>query len=231
MAMHFDGIVIVQCAGTKTTGAGTMKTQTGRPIRFVAHPDGAEEPDGTYARPDAPSDISGRTWRGLVVEYNLSHEGRPNNPLGLLPAYMLYRPPTHPDLYREAVRVLGAQQVYILSAGWGLVRATYLLPCYDITFSHQADRYKRRGARDVYRDFAHLDEVGRKRVVFFGGISYHDALVDLTKLVRAADKALFFNSAQEPNLPGWRTKRYTSLVKRNWHYPCLAEFLRGDLEI
>ena len=166
-----------------------------------------------------------------MEEYNAIHEGRPTNPLGLLPAYRLYRPRTHPELYQEAVRILGAQHVYILSAGWGLVRASYLLPCYDITFSHQADRYKRRGARDVYHDFAHLDEVGRKQVVFFGGMSYHGTLVNLTKQVRLADKALFFNSAQEPDLPGWRTKPYPSRGKTNWHYPCLAEFLRGDLEI
>ena len=62
------------------------------------------------------------------------------NLLHLCPAYQLYQNKT----YGLLVDRFGLNTVYILSAGWGLVRADYLLPYYDITFSPSAEAYKRR---------------------------------------------------------------------------------------
>ena len=68
-----------------------------------------------YARPDDLSDSA--VPRRKVL---LSTMKRPNgNALRLLPAYRLYEN----TVYGRLVDRLGMQKVYILSAGWGLIRA------------------------------------------------------------------------------------------------------------
>ena len=88
--------------------------------------------------------------------------------MGLLPAWQLYDRP----VYRELVHALGAENVLILSAGWGLLSADFLTPNYDITFSTTAERYKRRRVRDRYRDFCMLSGDRIEPVVFLGGKDY-----------------------------------------------------------
>jgi hypothetical protein len=47
----------------------------------------------------------------------------------------------------SAVDRFGLENVYVLSASWGLIRADFLTPYYDITFSSSADAYKIKGYR------------------------------------------------------------------------------------
>lgn len=124
-------IVVIHCAASKRPDAGHVVNAAGKPIVFVAHPEIAPAENAhVYARPDDASE-NGRSWRNLLLEYN-SRPG--NNPLGLLPAYQLYTNGT----YGRLVERLGANNVYILSAGWGLIRSDFLTPYYDITFSSSA---------------------------------------------------------------------------------------------
>jgi transcriptional regulator with XRE-family HTH domain len=58
--------------------------------------------------------------------------------------------------------------VYILSAGWGLIPAAFLIPAYDITFSSQAEAHQRRRRDDLYRDWSMLPEATTDAVFFFG---------------------------------------------------------------
>jgi hypothetical protein len=82
----------------------------------------------------------------MLLRYNRKPAG---NPLGLYSAWQLYEN----KAYARLVDQLGIDRVYILSAGWGLIRADFLTPCYDITFSQSADSYKRRRKADRYQDF------------------------------------------------------------------------------
>jgi hypothetical protein len=70
--------------------------------------------------------------------------------------------------------------VYILSAGWGLIEASFLTPQYDITFSQSAEEtYIRRRTGDHYRDFCRL----RKQdddIAFLGGKDYVSLFCSLT---------------------------------------------------
>jgi len=140
-------IVVMQCASRKRKqgDAGFMRTQDGRQVCFVADPAQAPEGEVGYARPDDPSD-AGPTWREVVRRYN---EGDGGNPLGLLPAHALYCE----NVYQRLAEHVGLERFYILSAGWGLISATFLTPYYDITFTAKADRYKRRRKSDIYLDF------------------------------------------------------------------------------
>ena len=99
------------------------------------------------------------------------------NPYGLLEAYSLYKN----SVYRELAAKVGIENLYILSAGWGLVRSTFLLPMYDITFSSSGPPCTRRAPGARYLDFRHLSAHGGDRVLYFGGKSYLPALGELTK--------------------------------------------------
>ena len=129
-------------------------------VRRVADPS-----DGLlYERPDDMSDY-GWTWREALLRYNqdLSH-----NPLRLLPAWQLYDNPVYGRLFEK----FGVEKFFILSAGWGLIRADFLTPYYDITFSPSADAYKCRRKTDRYEDFCMLPANINEDVLFFGGKDY-----------------------------------------------------------
>lgn len=130
-------IVVIQCAARKRLDAGHFVTVGGKPIVFVADPKAAPaHPVHTFARPDDLS-VNGESWRQVLLKYNEENAG---NPLGLCPAYQLYIPKE----YGRLVDRYGLKRVYILSAGWGLIRADFLTPYYDITYSEKAESYKRR---------------------------------------------------------------------------------------
>jgi len=138
--------IVIQCAGRKVQDAGALKDANGQPVLFVANPALAPPAEGcTYARPDDPAG-NGLTWREFLVQYNYKYRRNGANPSGLLPAYQLYAP----EIYRQLVARFCVHNVFILSAGWGLIRADFLTPKYDITFSASAHRYRRRSILDPF---------------------------------------------------------------------------------
>jgi hypothetical protein len=171
-------IFVIQCAASKRSDAGHLVTSSGEPVDFVAHPKMAPRNSGrVYARPDDLLE-DGTSWRQLLQRYNENPGG---NPLHLYPAYQLYQNQT----YGLLVDRFGSNTVYILSAGWGLVRADYLLPYYDITFSPSAEVYKRRRKSDSYEDFRLLLGDIDRDMVFFGGLDYLPLFCSLTNTGRA----------------------------------------------
>jgi hypothetical protein len=212
-------IVIIQCAAGKRPNAPCLKGEHGRPVRFVADPASAPV-DGTqaYARPDDLS-CSGKPWREVLWEYN---NGTLNNPLGLFSAYRLYQN----RIYARLVDRLGPKNIYILSAGWGLIAADFLTPDYDITFSQSAERFKRRLKGDRYLDYCMLSDRIDEEIVFFGGKDYIPLLCSLTQ-GRGRSRRLFYNSVHPPQAPGWILERFATSTRTNWHYECAAAFLES----
>ncbi|HVC98357.1 MAG TPA: hypothetical protein VND64_32120 [Pirellulales bacterium] len=185
---------------------------------FVADPRLAPA-DGSccFARPDDPCG-DGRSWRTVLAEYN--HREK-SNPFGLLPAYRLYENKT----YQQLVDRFGVEKVYILSAGWGLIRSGFLTPYYDITFSHKADPYKRRGKNDCYGDFCMLPRQTDEPIVFFGGKDYLPLFCSLTA-ARSAKRIVFYNSKVVPtSVPGCTFQRFPTTTRTNWHYECANDFI------
>jgi hypothetical protein len=114
-------IIVVQCQGLKQPDARCLKTSSGKAEHFVAQPALApSDPARVYKRPDDFSDDGITRWRQVLLNYNKN--GR--NTLSLYPAYELYRNP----VYRRLASRL--PNLYILSAGWGLIKATFLTPYY-----------------------------------------------------------------------------------------------------
>lgn len=217
--------IVIQCASGKISGAPRLTKKDGTPVLFVARP-GIAPPSSTqvYAPPDDVSD-DGRTWRQCLLDYNTNG----TNPLKLLPAYRLYKN----KIYRELVNKFGLPQVFILSAGWGLIPAAFLTPSYDITFSAMANKenkYKRRGKDDRYADFCMITDDGED-ILFIGGKDYLPLFCELTAALKGA-KFVFFNLETEPDLPqGFSLRRYRTTKKQNWHYECADALIDGEITL
>ena len=217
-------IIVIQCASGKHPRAGHLRTSDGRNVVFVARPDAAHA--GTcelHARPDDVSD-TGTTWRTVLQTYNEEYKRTPDaNPLGLLPAWQLYRHPA----YRMLAGHWGIDRLYILSAGWGLIRADFLTPGYDITFSN-AEPFKRRKPGDSFEDFALPDDV-EDPITFFGGRAYIPLFCRLT--ANAPGRRTIFYAGKPPErdaAPGCTLRGYGKPFT-NWHYVCARDYSKGRL--
>ena len=220
--------VVISCAAGKALSAGQMRTENGRKVMFVADPQKAPWDESIiYKRPDDPAD-SGRSWRDLLVRYNGEHkDAASGNPLGLLPAWRLYVNP----VYGELVSAFGIRNVFILSAGWGLIPVDFLTPNYDITFSPQADAYKRRRKRDRYEDFSMLSKDDTcETVAFLGGKDYVPLFCLLTENL-GSERIVFYNSKVPPDARGCVLRRFATKARSNWHYECAKELVRRDTYI
>jgi len=204
-------IVVIQCAATKRLNAKRLRTLDGREVQFVADPNSAPPSDFPYAQPDDASD-RGHSWRQLLGEYN---QRDTDNPLGLSRALELYKNPVYGALGAK----FGLERTYILSAGWGLIAGSFLLPNYDITFSQNADQYKRRGHKALYKDFCMLPITTSEPIIFVGGKDYIPFFVRLTSSINAP-KTVFFNSRIPPEAPGCSLKQFETSTRTNWHYAC-----------
>lgn len=208
-------IVVIQCASSKMPSAGHLVTAEGRSVTFVAHPEIAPKNERyVYARPDEDS-AYGKSWREVLPAYNRELN---NNPLRLLPAFQLYENP----VYERLVQRLGVEDIYILSAGWGLIRSDFLTPDYDITFSpiaRGADAYKRRRKGDRYDDFRMLHEDTEDDILFFGGKDYVPLFCALTQRAKAKRK-IFHSAGQPPPAPDCTPIKFETTTRTNWHYEC-----------
>lgn len=214
--------IIIQCAASKDSGAGWMLTDDGRQVMFVADPTIAPAREGyVYARPDDLSD-DGTSWRERLVVYNKNSQG---NPLGLYPAYRLYEN----EAYGVLVQKYGIDNVYILSAGWGLIRAGFLAPQYDITYSQSAEAYKRRRKTHRYADLCQLPDESRDDLVLFSGKDYLPLFQTLTRSY-AGVRHVFYNSTSLPPLEGCQLIRYHTTTRTNWHYECIRAFVNGTVK-
>lgn len=220
-------IIVLQCAGTKRAGAGSLVKSTGEQVTFLAKPDLAPLAwRNTAAHPDDRSD-TGATWRELLVEYN----SRQSNPLRLLRASDLYCPPAAPNIYRDLVTRLGPERVFVLSAGWGLIRSDFLTPDYDITFAREVlkkNPSKYRGPGDRFADFRQLPPDANEDIVFVGSKSYVRSFCELTSHIRAK-RIVYYNSLTPPPASGCVLMPFPSANKRTWHYEC-AELASSRFE-
>jgi hypothetical protein len=210
-------IAVIQAAAGRQPGAGHMKTRDGRRVLFVADPARAPvEPDVCHARPDATSNFC-VSWRKLVLGYN---ENPRDNPLGLLPAYLLY-----PDeIYSQLVEQLGSYKVYILSAGWGLIKSSFLTPNYDISLGPDAEPFRLRHSEDTYSDFCMLPANSDEDLYFLGGEEYLPLFCRLTA-AHPGRRIVFHPSAKPPEAPGCTLRRFESGAGTQWLEECAKAFL------
>jgi len=202
-------IIVIQCSNGKQKNAGSFG---GGKIKFEAHPEpGAKL---TY-HPDKKIPDMEVTWRDYVMLYNQ----KVNNPDELLPAAKLYKN----KMYQKIIDEVGIKNVYILSAGWGLIRGDYLIPKYDITFSGAAKKKNRRKKNDLYNDFNQLPKT-KKEVHFFGGKDYLELFYTLTKDIAPKCNITIHHASETEKHPEYNYEKWP--VKcTNWHYQAVKDFL------
>jgi len=223
-----DLIIVILCASRKQEYAGHLRTSDGQDVMFVANPHAHGAPPNG-ARPDDVSD-TGEPWRDVLEEYNEEYKASGDNPLRLLPAWQLYKDPIYKS-YEILVRHYGKERVYILSAGWGLIRADFLTPDYDITFSTASNvkLYQRRHRQDKYDDFKLPSDVAES-AVFFGSRNYIDFFCRMTSRVRVQrQRMIFWAGNNKPDASGCMLREYKTTLRTNWHYKCAKEFAEGRL--
>ena len=222
-------IIIIQCAGKKIPGAGSLQKPDGRKVKFVAHPEKAPaNARYDYAHPDDKMTGTDHSWRDELLLYNNRHNNAPeNNPLGLLPAWQLYANPTYALLKKH----YGIEHLYILSAGWGLLRANFLTPGYDITFSRiKGKGHILRRESDSYNDLRILPADTDQPFVFFVSKAYAQLASELTKEVKGK-RYLFYNSNHPPHAPGCDLLKYDTNMSTNWQYQCAKDFVCEKIKI
>jgi hypothetical protein len=91
------------------------------------------------------------------------------------------------------VKKFGVQSVYILSASWGLIRASFLTPDYDITLSSvkPKDRNKYRRKSDQCWDFQMLLQDTRGLIGFCGGKDYLPLFSKLPAAIKITRNVLY----------------------------------------
>jgi hypothetical protein len=219
-------IAVIQCAARKREDAGYLRNENGVPVMIIADPSKTPLDDSiAYAHPDDLS-TNGVSWRDALLRYNAAPG---NNPLGLLAAYELYSNPTYLRLKEH----LGTDRTYILSAGWGLIRADFLTPQYDVTFSMAVKKdapHKYRGKQDAYADFRCMPSGIDEPVIFFGGKDYVPLFCTLTQGIKGC-KTVYYNSSRPPEAHGCKLVEFSTRTRTNWHYECVSAFLQGQLNL
>jgi hypothetical protein len=227
--------VVIQCAASKHDYAGKLRTSSGEEVLFVADAQLClSGPVGMrYAMPDDPCGEKAATWRDVLKRYN----EQPENPCKLLRAADLYAPKEQVfrKLYRELADALGWDNVFILSAGWGLIRAGFWTPDYNITFSAQGRKNKPwvwRNPKDGLRpwlDFNHLQDAQialDEPIHFFGGKDYLPRFYALMKNVPG--KKIVHYKGTAVRCSGYYYEEYIGPEKnRTWHYRAAKDLMAG----
>lgn len=217
--------VVIQCAGRKRTGAGRMRGPSGEEIAFVARPDlcpRGRTPSFRHCSPGDPVGHGAGTWRDVLVGYNRAG----GNPHGLSTAADLYRP----RIYRALVSAFRHEDVFILSAGWGLIRSDFLTPHYDITFSTQkkVPAWARRSKR-LAPPLTDLNQLAGavsspdEPVHFFGGRDYLPLLRALTMPLGV--RVIVHHKGRQPTLACFEYELFAGDRNQNWHYDAAAAFI------
>lgn len=215
---------VIQCASKKQKGAPSLVAPDGRRVEFVADPTAGAPPSGVlWARPDDPMPRAAPTWRQELTRLVASGEAVRT----FLPAWRLYRPAA----YGMLVEAFGVERVYVLSAGWGLVRADFPLPNYDITFSSNADEANRRRKMHRFQDFMQLAPGSTESVAFIGGKDYLPLFEELTGSLPARKLVLHRvppnSTPRQVRIDGlWTHIPYPTSTCTNWHYGAVAAIYR-----
>ncbi len=199
---------------------------------FVAQPDLYTQ-TSPAVRACQPDDVIGPeagTWRQALVEYNRQYRLDGANPFSLLPAGCLYK---H-KVYQSLVGAYGSPNVYILSAGWGLIRSDYLLPDYNITFSKQGKvpehAQRERNQDKFWHGVNHLLDAGlqpEEPIHFFGGKSYLPLYYQLANPLVGRKVIHYMGKMRDADRRiGYEYEVHTGRENMNWQYGAADLFIQ-----
>jgi hypothetical protein len=225
-----DYIPVLCCSKSKSRKnfsykEGTTKEDT--TVHLVASPNKAPDDGTLYCTPDDQiSDSSTKTWRDLVLEQDYPD---------LVQAYLLYDPKNrYKDIYKELHKKFD-NYFYIFSAGWGIVRSTYKLPAYNITYSAQGKPWAKRTKSMPWNDFNHLrDDVKEGKIssdveiVLFAGTGYLGPFYKLTSMIKNT-KIITHMANGISKRTGYKYIPYCGTDKHTWCYQAADDFCKKGL--
>ncbi len=214
--------IVISCSNKKNGGNLIYK---GNEIFFVSKPNLVSKPEiSSYFKPDDIIPNEERTWRDYTNTQN-------NNEL--LKAFELYKNPIYKSLYDKF-----KNDLYILSAGWGIINSEFRIPKYNITFSKRGEDYTHRENGDNFNDFNDIESISpTENIIFFGGSDYLRLFYDITKFL--PNKKIIFYKKKDITIlnPFLKDNPQIKLIKcetkasTNWHYGCAKRFLNEELTI
>ena len=232
--------ILIQCAGKKNN-TYTFDNYQGKKVEFISDIESNDLPNSNnsiYVNPnEAISEDSDKTWIDKLKEYNKNKL----NPNGFCQAWELYENPIYADIKKK----VGKENMFIASAGWGIVKASYWLPNYDITFSRPPKGKKKNYIirSSAQNEIAQWDDIN----------AFHDSNIKIydlhifcgKKYLRLINKLItdrqidpnmitLYIRNNEPNFNEWEI--YCKLIKwthpdpkkdrnTNWHYDCAEDFI------
>lgn len=209
--------IVISCSNSKN---GNKLLYKNNEISFVSSP---SKESKNYFNPDDKIPNENRTWREYI-NYQDNYE--------LLKSFELYKPSIYNSLYEKY-----GNDLYILSAGWGIVNSEFKIPKYDITFSKNAEKRLQRNTNDNYNDFNHLEKIDPSEKIFFlGGLDYLKMFYNLTKDL-PNKKIIFYKNAKIYNeFPFLNNDKLISLfqyqtnMRTNWHYKCAKDLMNNNIK-
>lgn len=207
--------VVMICASDKNNNGELIFN--GIPIQFFAQTNAANN----EFLPDDKMPNSETTWREFVKD---------NQKIIPYKAYELYKRNEY-CLLKEAF----GNRFFILSAGWGLVRADFKLPKYDITFTRLKDKlntYRKYNKPPKYKDFNHFidDNEDNEDIVYIGGKDYLLLFYELTQHLPNR-KIIYWKHKETPkplvNIESFSFRYYNINWNTNWHYELAKDIANG----
>ena len=215
--------IIISCCNKKN---GESFLHNGTAINFVSRVDGLDSENELYVHPDDLIPNEENTWRDLVSQQEIRND--------LLPAYQLYKHLIYDSLFQHY-----GDDLFIYSAGWGIVRADFKLPKYNITFSNERNipTYAIRNHNDVFNDFNQLEAIDENEtIVFIGGKDYVLPFCQLTNHLPNNKIIIYKNINVVNNNPYLNNNNYHFVRcqtnrRTNWHYECANKLINNEIEL
>jgi hypothetical protein len=215
--------IIISCCDRKN---GELFIHNGEIINFVSHINEFTPNNGMCFRPDDLIPNENITWRELVAQQAIRND--------LLPAFKLYKP----EIYNSLFQYYGID-LFIFSAGWGIVRADYKLPKYNVTFSNgnNIPIYAVRNATDVFYDFNQLEGINEnERIIFIAGKDYVLPFCQLTDHLPNEKIIIYKNIEVVNNNPylnnnNFQFIHYQTNRRTNWHYEFANKLINNEIEL
>ena len=215
--------IVIGCSGRKN---GFLFSNDNVPINFVSNVNEFISQDRLCFHPDNLIPNKNITWRELVAQQEVRDD--------LLPSYKLYKT----EIYNRLFQHYG-DDLFIFSAGWGIVKATYKLPKYNVTFSknNNAPIYSIRNSNDIFKDFNQLEGIDDKeKIIFFAGKDYVIPFCKLTKHLPNEKIIIFKNNDVLKNNPfvnkdNFQFINFKTKTRTNWHYEFANNIINNEIKL
>ncbi len=177
-------IIVISCSNKKN---GSNLVISGKQVSFCAKPKLAPKDGIIYVHPDdrIRTRLQKATWREWIN--SIQEKKDILDSYNLLEAYRLYDNAVYKKLYKKY-----QDKLYIFSDAWGIIKASYRLPKYNVTFSSGKEKHRMRNSNPPYfNDFNHLLNIkSDDDIKLVAGSDYIIPFCEMTKSLKNK-KSLF----------------------------------------